>query len=218
MEPPAPWTPPGSSLKASFELEGITLRYWTADDAPGILEALRTDRASYLPWLPWVAIDNRNLAEVTFNVERFRRDRERIAPVPDDFVLGIFDSLSGEPLGGTGFHRIRHAWHEAEVGYWVRADRRGLGVCTRATRAALSWGFTPQRDGGWGFRRVKICCASANAASRRVPEKIGLRLESHVKAERWLDGMGWSDSLQFGVLSSEWDRARSRMLVPAGPG
>jgi ribosomal-protein-serine acetyltransferase len=187
------------------------LRFFTPNDAPSLLAALEVDRGSFLPWLPWTADDNRTLPEVYFNIERFRRDRERAAPPANDFVIGVFDRVSGEVVGGTGIHRIVPAWHEGEIGYWIRADRRGTGLCTEATAATISWAFTPADAWGWGLRRIHIKCAAANAASRRVPEKLGLRLESHIREERWIAGHGWADFLGFGVLAHEWDAEAGRV-------
>jgi len=185
------------------ETDRLVIRYWQAEDAPGMLEALSVERALFLPWLPWTLVDNRTLVECIYQIEKNRRERE--APATDNVVLGFFDRKTGEAVGGTGFHRMSHPWHTAEIGYWVRADRRGQGLCTEAVRAVISWGFRAQAEGGWGFRRMTIFCASLNLASQRVPEKLGLRRELHAHGERWIDGIGWSDSLGWGVLAEEWD-------------
>lgn len=168
-----------------------------------MLEALSVERALFLPWLPWTLVDNRTLVECIYQIEKNRRERE--APATDNVVLGIFDRKTGEAIGGTGFHRMSHPWHTAEIGYWVRADRRGQGLCTEAVRAVISWGLRAQAEGGWGFRRLTIFCAALNLASQRVPEKLGLRRELHAHGERWIDGIGWSDSLGWGILAGEWD-------------
>jgi ribosomal-protein-serine acetyltransferase len=199
---PDPWRPP-QPAPDRLETDRIVLRAWRSEDAAGMLEAINIDRASLFPWLPWPATDNRNLAECTYQIERMRRERER--PDNDNFVFGLFDRTTGDALGGTGFHRMSLPWHTAEIGYWVRADRRSQGLCTEAVRGLISWGFRPQDQGGWGLRRLTIFCAALNTASRRVPEKIGLRREVHARGERWIDGIGYSDSLGWGVLAEEWD-------------
>lgn len=201
---PTPWSPP-SPLPVERLTARLRLRFFVPEDARSFLGALNVDRHTFLPWLPWVLTDNRTLAEVIFNFERFRRDRERELPVPDDFVIGVFDRASGEVVGGTGLHRIIHAAHEAEIGYWVRADRRGEGLCTEATAGLISWAFTDQKDGGWGFRRVHIRCAERNLASQRVPAKLGLKQEATLRAHRWAPEHGWVDTLAWGVLADEWD-------------
>lgn len=202
-ERPAPWRPP-NPLPVERQTPRLVLRYFVPDDAASMVEALNEDRSSFLPWLPWVAVDNRTTAEAIFNVERFRRSRERSDAVPDDFVLAIADRATGAILGGTGFHRIQFAWHEAEVGYWVRPSARGRGVCTEAVKHAIDWAFESPERGGWGFRRVHIACASHNIGSRRVPEKLGLPLEARRIGQRWEDGFGWTDTLGFGITADAW--------------
>lgn len=205
METPPPWKPPAASRCEKYEFEGLLIRYWRPEEAPAFLEAINEDRASFLPWLPWMKSDNRTLAEVTYNLERFRRERE--GPGAAHYSMGVFDASSGAVVGGTGLVRVHADRHESEIGYWVRPATRGKGACTRLLRGVLTWGFTPQEAGGWGFRRLVVKCAAANLPSRRVPEKVGLRLESSTRSESWLDGLGWTDGLSFGVLRDEWDLA-----------
>lgn len=172
--------------------------------------AIESDRASLHPWLPWAMTDNRTVYECTFQIERFKRERERTSPPADNFVLGIFDRRTGEVIGGTGLHRVVHATHQAEIGYWVRADRRRQGLCTEAVAGLLTWAFAPQSGGGWGLRRIEIFCAGSNAASQRVPRKLGLRQEVHKRADRWVPGIGWDDTLRWGVLAHEWNPGSPR--------
>ncbi len=175
-------------------------------------EAINSDRESLLPWLPWARTENRTPAECLATIERFRSDRERTEPPPETFGLSILDAQDGSILGGTSFHRVRHAFAEAEIGYWIRADRRGRGLCTEAVAAMLSWGFTPQPT-GWGFRRIVIYCAEPNVPSRRIPERLGLRLEVRAKNDRWVEGIGFCDTLGWGILAEEWDLAARRRLT-----
>src|SRR5690606_15683493 len=193
-EPHAPpaWTPP-RPLPGRFETARTVLRFWRADDAQGMLEALNADRASYLPWLPWVAADNQDLAQCSFQIERFRRDA--LQPNCDNFVLGIFDRSTGAVIGGTGLHRLVHPRHQAEIGYWIRPERRRQGLCTEAVAGLVSWAFTPQFEGGWGLRRIEILAPAGNAPSRSAPAKLGLRLETHKLQCAWYDGRGWEDKL-----------------------
>lgn len=209
-ERPPPWAPP-APLPAERRSVRVLLRYFTPDDAGPFLAALNVDRHTYLPWLPWVADDNRTTAEAIFNFERFRRERERSSPAPDNFVIGIFDTASGDVIGGTGLHRVVHAEHEAEIGYWVRADRRGRGLCTEATASMISWALAPQAAGGWGLHRVHIRVAGSNQSSRRVPEKLGLHQDGALRSNRWVAGAGWDDTLIWSVLADEWDVNADRL-------
>lgn len=204
--PPQPWAPP-RPLPGLYRTSRLTLRFYELSDAESMLAAIDMDRPSLIPWLPWARTDNRNLAECIYTIERFRRGREQLSPSPREFGIGIFDAGTDRIAGGTGFHRIRHETSEAEIGYWIRPDLRKQGLCTEAVRAMISWGFTPQ-PAGWGFRRITIFCSAGNAASRRVPQKIGLRQEVHARGDRWTEGVGYEDTLGWGVLADEWDTER----------
>lgn len=211
---PKLWHPPLNVLAGEqcvWTRDGLTLRFWEASDALALFDSIDADRASFLPWLPWVKTDNRSVKDCLTTIDRMFARRTRMEPAADDFTLGIFDARTGEALGGTGLHRIVHSAHEGEIGYWVRPDRRGEGICGRAVAALLSWAFTAQGDGGWGLRRVHVRCAASNVASQRVPRKLGLREEARLVQERWVDTIGWDDTLVWGVLEQEWDVARARL-------
>ena len=75
----------------------------------------------------------------------------------------------------------------------------------------ISWGFTPQSQGGWGLRRIHIKCAQRNSASQAVPAKIGRKEEIRSRQERFVPGMGWVETLGWGVLADEWDCARMKL-------
>lgn len=205
---PPPWRVP-TPLPESLETPRLRLRYWRGSDAPAMLEAINADRPSFLPWLPWAETDNHTLEQCIFNIERFRR--ERTAPDAITFGIGIFDRATDAPRGGTSFHAVNPATHEAEIGYWVDPRHRAKGFCTEAVAHLISWGFTPQSAGGWGFRRLHIRCAAANHASAAVPRKLNLPLEATLRQERWVPGHGWTDSLAFSVLAHEWDTTAHRL-------
>ena len=207
MPPPPPWSAP-DPLPDRLETPRLVLRYWRPEDAPAMLVAIDVDRAGLVRWMPWPEIDNRNAAECVFNIERFRRGRENKSEPPASYSIGIFDRVSGEAVGGTGLHRIDFAIGQAEIGYWIRADRHRQGLCTEAIEGLVGWAFTPQARGGWGLRRIVVVCAEPNVASRGVPEKLGLRRELHAKKDRWLEGVGWVDSLGYGVDADEWASRR----------
>lgn len=202
IETPPNWVAP-SPLPARFETPRLVLRLYEATDAESLFQAVSACRGALLPWMVWVKTDHRQLHETVYWIEKLRRAREE--PGASDFITGIFDRATGEVLGGSGFARMHLASHDGEIGYWVRGDRRGQGICTEATRGMISWGFMPQSQGGWGLRRIHIKCAERNLASQAVPRKIGLREEIRARHERFVPGVGWVDTLGWGVLVDEWD-------------
>src|SRR5688500_17307251 len=165
MAAPPRWMPP-VPLPKRRETGRLVLRWWEPEDAVAQLEALDSTgpaRAALVPWLPWAREDSRTVSQCIYNIERVRRAREKSDAT--DFVIGIFDRRGGAVLGGTGFHRVEPDVGQAEIGYWVRPDRHGQGICTEAVRGLIEWAFAPQSSGGWGFRRIEISCAATNLAS-----------------------------------------------------
>ena len=197
MEPPPPWTPP-RPLPVPLLTPRLRLDWFRPEHAPSLWEAIETSRSSMIPWLPWAGTGHRDPEETLERIEAWTRKWQ--APEPDDFFLGVFDRGTDAIVGGAGYHRVVPELGQAEIGYWVREDRRGAGLCTEALRAMVTSGF---RD--WGFRRIVVECAGRNRASSRVAEKAGLPLEARLRASRWIDEQGWDDSLLFGVLRQDWD-------------
>ncbi len=192
-----------------FETPRLLIRAWEAADAPALFDAVRQSRERLLPWVDWARDGHRtageSLAYITGQAAALRD--------PATFLgvgVGIFDRETDRVLGGTGIHDVRRDTASAETGYWVRADAWGRGIATEATRHVLSWCFRPQADGGLGLRRVRIYCSSANAASRRVIEKLGIRHEVHQRADYFVRDVGVTDRLGWGVLDDEWDTAGHR--------
>lgn len=218
-QPPAPaaWQAP-HPLPARFETQRLVLRFWREADAADLLNAVGEDRRSFLPWLSCFRDDYRTIGECHYHIERFQRQHRR--PHAQEYIMGAFDREDGSVVGGTGFYKVDHEDHQAEIGYWLRPSRRGEGLCTEMVRGLITWSFLPPRDSchearsgaasraiphGWGLRRLEIYCAGHNFGSRRIPETLGLRKEYHGRAARWMEGFGWDDTLGWAVLADEWD-------------
>ena len=85
------------------------------------------------------------------------------------------------------------AGQQAEIGWVLDPAVQGRGLGTEFAVALLRIAVD-----GLGVRRVEAGCFADNLASRRVMEKIGLRLEGVFREEslhrsgRWLDGMSYA--------------------------
>jgi RimJ/RimL family protein N-acetyltransferase len=211
---PVPWAPPAAPLRSISGL-GLVIRPYTHADAPALFDAVSRSREALLPWLPWAKFEHHTVAQTTAAIESFMRaSADPLRPEHNAvlaYVFGIFDARDGTLLGGTGFNRIVAETRDAETGYWVRADRRREGIASRATAVNLSWGFTPQHEGGLGFRRIRIFAAAANVASCGIPKRLGLHQCMHTRQDRSVEGVGLCDTLGWDVLAPEWDTASHRL-------
>ena len=85
------------------------------------------------------------------------------------------------------------AGQQAELGWVLDPAMQGRGLGTEFAAALVRVAFD-----GLGVRRIEAACFAENRASRRVMEKIGLRLEGVYREEslhrsgRWLDGMSYA--------------------------
>jgi len=112
--------------------------------------------------------------------ERIERNRERQAR--DGFARwAIVLRASAELVGDAGLTWTDvEGTDEVELGWVVRGDRQGLGI---ASEAGAAW-----RDRALarlGLRRIVSLIRAENVASRRVAEKLGMRVER----EAW-----WNDA------------------------
>jgi ribosomal-protein-alanine N-acetyltransferase len=82
-------------------------------------------------------------------------------------MWAVVDRATGEVIGDCGFLVDDDG---VEIGWHLRADRRGQGLGTEIATAALRHGFEVH-----AFRQVSAYVERDNAASVRIVEKLGMR-------------------------------------------
>lgn len=102
---------------------------------------------------------------------------------------------TGRLAGRIGFFDPE-GWPGFELGWTLAREFWGRGYATEGARAALEYGFTEM-----GRERVISLIRPANAASVRVAERLGERLEGSV------DLLG-SEALVYAVTREDWLAAR----------
>lgn len=206
------WAAP-SPVLCKLEAPRLVIRTWMLSDAGALLEAVQADRDHLLPWVSWARTEHLELASSTRYVAEQVLAASRGGAALKMHGAAILDVASGALIGGIGCHDMRSDTASAEVGYWMRRAWCGQGIATEALRHYLSWMFTPQDENGLGLRRARIYVSSANAASRTIPEKLGLRAEVMQREDYAIDGVGLTDRLGWGVMASEWDRRQHAVRV-----
>jgi len=134
----------------------IAIRRFLPTDLAAFYAAIDESRAHLAAWLPWMH-DGYAIADTDSGT---------------DFAVLVEDAASGEVLGAAGLHDVDRAHRFAQLGYWVRASRRGRGIAPAAARLAARWAFDEA-----GLGRVEIVVALGNAPSRRAAERSGARYE-----------------------------------------
>lgn len=108
----------------------------------------------------------------------------------DDFVAQIYIGVSDRDLPAC------------ELGYIVDCEHEGRGYVTEAAKAALAFIFDHL-----GAHRVALHCDATNVRSARVAEHCGFTLEGRIREDNRAPDGGFTDTLCYGLLRSEYVRA-----------
>ena len=101
-------------------------------------------------------------------------------------------------IGGVNL-RFDFEHRSVEMGYSVARRHWGNGVCTEAARAVIDAAFSVHTD----LNRACARADSANVASQRVMEKVGMSKEGVLRLSRVERGEAF-DEAWFSILRSEW--------------
>jgi RimJ/RimL family protein N-acetyltransferase len=175
-----------------IETERLRLRRFAATDFDA-LYAIRSDPevARYLYWGPQTE------DEVRATLER------KIAGISlheEGDVLHLAAELrsTGELVADVILCWVSEVNSVGEIGYTVHPAHEGHGYATEAARPLLGIAFD-----GLGLHRVIGRLEARNAASARVLEKLGLRLEGHFVENEWVKDE-WQSGLDYAILAREW--------------
>jgi ribosomal-protein-serine acetyltransferase len=170
----------------------IKIRQWTLDDADACFEVVARNRDSLREWLPWV--------DATHTAEDTRRYMRTVA-IPQYEAnqgpnCGVW--VAGNLAGSIGCHAIDWANRTCSIGYWLDAGVRSRGVMTQCCAALLRYLFEELK-----LHRVSIRCATGNARSCAIPQRLGFRREGLALQAQWVAGR-WLDLVDWAILEDEW--------------
>ena len=169
----------------------LLLRDFSAADWAETLVYQRDPR--YLRFYPWT---DRTEAEVKDFIQDFI-DQQDERP-RRKFQLAIVLPESGRLIGNCGIRRKQHNDWEADIGFELSPEFWGRGLATEAGNALVEFGFSELK-----LHRISSWCIADNAASSRVLEKLGMRLEGRLRHNEYFKGRWW-DTLLYGLLAEEW--------------
>jgi len=149
------------------------------------------------PWeatLPPEALDEGTvMTSFGMMVRRLRSEAREGRTLP--WVLTYRGELIGQvTVGGMTGGSLRSGY----IGYWIDREHAGRGIMPTAVAMALDHCLNAVR-----LHRIEINIRPENAASLRVVEKLGLRLEGERMSFLHIDGE-WRDHLTFVVLSGDF--------------
>jgi RimJ/RimL family protein N-acetyltransferase len=188
----------GPSAPYRIETERLVVRCYEPSDAPPLKEAIDSSLEHLQPWMPWAHSEPQTLEEKIELVKAFRSNFD----TGENFTYGIFTADEREVLGGTGLHP-RIGPGGLETGYWVRASSTRQGIVTESTAALTRVGFEVcEAD------RIEIRIEPRNAASQRIPRKLGFFEEATLRRRLpGREGMPLRDVTIFTMFREDFDPA-----------
>lgn len=93
---------------------------------------------------------------------------------------------------------VPRAHRKASIGYALGVRYRGQGYATEVARALMVYGFEVLK-----YHRIQAETSTANPASYRVMERLGMRREGQLREAEQRDDV-WVDILYYGILVTEY--------------
>jgi ribosomal-protein-serine acetyltransferase len=156
--------------------EQTEIRLLRGEDADVLYDVTVRNREHLRPWMSWMD----RVIDVS-DTYAFLRSAEREAFDHTSFKAGIWQS--GQLVGAIDLHDIDWQNAHARIGYWLDKEHTGCGIMTHSVRVMTEYAFE-----ALGLHRIEIHVATGNIGSRRVPERLGYRLEGILRGVQLLHG------------------------------
>jgi RimJ/RimL family protein N-acetyltransferase len=172
--------------------ERILLRPYCTSDAATVYEAARESVHEVGMWLPW--------CHAGYSMKESKNWIKLCAKSWEEgtaYEFAIFDSRTGQYLGGCGLNHIDPAYKTANLGYWVRTSQTKHGVATTAAVLLVRFGLAELK-----LNRIEIVAAVGNSQSQRVAEKAGAKREGILRNRILLEGRA-HDAVVFSFIPQD---------------
>jgi len=175
------------------------LRPFRRRDLASVDDAVQASLAELARYLPWAVDYNKN------TTAHFLRDSAAAWAEARafDFTIRGADTPD-EHLGNISVWWVSRPNLVGEIGYWIRSDSTGNGICTEAAAHVVQIGFEEL-----GMHRITLRIAVGNRASERVAEKLGFTHEGVLRDEVRV-GNEWLDHTIWALLEPEWRTQQGR--------
>ncbi len=173
----------------------LLLREFEASDVPAVLRYQSDARyQTYYPSSELTPASAEALVRMFLDQQaESPRWKWQLVIVPDEV---------GRLAGNRGLRLDAPGALTGNIGYELDPELWGHGYATEAAEEMLRLGFEEL-----GLHRVWSWCIADNAASRRVLERLGMRLEGQQRDHGYFKGRWWDQCL-YGLLVDEWRATR----------
>jgi len=155
-------------LPDTIETDRLVIKIPQVDDGKAVNAAILASLTELRRWVGWV-----HPVPTVADSEEFVRRSIGQWHLRTQFSFLVRVKGSSDVIGATGFHNIDWKMGRFETGYWCRTDHSGKGFTTEATRAMTKYAFEYLNA-----KRLEIRCDEENIRSRKIPERLGYRLEA----------------------------------------
>jgi ribosomal-protein-serine acetyltransferase len=177
-----------------LETDRLVVQRFTRRDASTLDEAIRASLPDLNQWLPWARMDYTSGDTTAFLRESMLAWREDRAW---DYSIRFREDPERH-VGNVSFWTVSKLGKITEIGYWVRSDETGNGICTEAVDRILHEAFD-----ALGFHKAVLRIAVGNDGSDRVAQKLGFTREGVLREELLIRG-NWVDHSHWSLLDREY--------------
>lgn len=170
------------------------LRQLVAGDEEELFLCVEENRSYLREWMPWIDI-SKSADDVGVFVGRTVADYE----TGSSFRMGI--EVDGKLRGVCALEEIRTMHRRCKIGYWLSRELQGQGLMTASCRALLRYAFAERN-----MHLVELRAARDNAKSRRVAERLGMKLDGYLREQEWLYDH-FVDHAVYTLVEDEWRAA-----------
>jgi ribosomal-protein-alanine N-acetyltransferase len=192
--------------RAETRLEGPRVRLRPL--RPGDWDQWHDVRTRSRDWLePWEPLPEPGSPDPSRDRDAFRARCsawERQRQFDHAYGFGLFLIAPAETfIGEVSLGAVqRGPFQSANVGYWVDRAHAGHGYVPEGVCLILRYGFEEL-----GLHRIEAAIVPRNRPSRRVVEKLGLRMEGTALGYLQIRGR-YEDHVRYAMTAEEWaDRA-----------
>ena len=175
-----------------LETERLILRDFVEEDWRRVLE-YQSDPL-YFRYYPWSERTPEAVQAFIGRMINFQQQEPRIK-----FQLAVVLKSDNLLIGNCGVRMDKVDAVQADIGYEFDPKYWNHGYATEAAHTIVDFGFKHL-----GVHRIWAGCVAENVGSAHVLEKLGMKLEGHLREEQYYKNRWW-DSLIYAILVGEWE-------------
>jgi|TARA_B110000914_G_C15476376_1_gene453328 ribosomal-protein-serine acetyltransferase len=190
---------PNSSKKLGFIFsptiivdDNLSIIVPTPEDASDLFSLVDRNRQYLRNWLPWLDYNMSVSDELEF-IELSRKNR-----LQGSSGVWLIKENNNLIVGTISINWVDWDNKSCGLGYWISQDKTGNGIVTRCCESMIDNLISNNR-----IHRFVIEAGVNNLASRKVAEKLGMRLEGTIKDRELLYGE-YVDSVLYAITAPEW--------------